>query len=167
MGERETPEDERRDQDERANRAAGEAMRGALHDNDVALGLGGGGPVVAALESALRESTAPDESHAVLVAIADESGNVLRIDVESASDVAAFHAVAAELLVRLQGHKVRVPQGARGLAMRIDVASALAMPSGGSVGIDPKSAGGHFDITDLGAARRRVIHARVLAEQLL
>jgi hypothetical protein len=167
MGTRESAAEEERAAQATANRAAGEAMRGALHDSDVALGLGGGGPVVSALETALRESTAPEESHAVLVAIADESGNVMRIDVESASDDPAFHAVAEELLTRLRGKKIRVPAGSHGLAMRIDVASHLSMPSGGGVGLDPKSAGVHFDMADLGAVRHRVIHARVLAEQLL
>jgi hypothetical protein len=167
MGTRETAAEEERAALATANRAAGEAMRGALHDSDVALGLGSGGPVVNAVETVLRESTAPEESHAVLVAIADESGTVMRIDVESASDDPAFHAVAEELLARLRGKKIRVPAGSHGVAMRIDVASHLSMPSGGGVGLDPKSAGAHFDIADLGAIRRRVIHARVLAEQLL
>jgi hypothetical protein len=167
MGRRETPEEEARAAHEQANRAAGEAMRGALHDSDVALGLGGGGPVGSALESAVRESTAPDESHAVLIAIADATGTVLRVEVESSSDNAAYRDVAEAVFNRLRGQKVRVPQGSHGLAMRFDVASRLAMPSGGGVGIDPRSMGGHFDMSDLGAKPRRVIHARVLGEELL
>jgi len=167
MGRRETPEDEQRAAREQANRAAGEAMRGALHDNDVALGLGGGGPVVSALEAAVRESTAPDESRAVLVAFADASGTVLRVDVESATDNPAYRAIAEDVLQRLRGQKVRVPSGSHGIAMRIDVASKLAMPSGGGIGLDPRNAGMHFDIADLGAHPHRVIHARVLNEQLL
>jgi hypothetical protein len=167
MGRRVTPEEEERARKEQSNSAAGEAMRSALHDNDVALGLGGGGPVVSAVEAVVLQSLAPDESHAVLVAFADASGNVLRVEVESSSDDPAYRAVAADLLTRLQGQKVRVPPGAHGLAMRINVASRMANPSGGSVGIDPKSAGGHFDLSDIGARARRVVHSRVLAEQIL
>jgi len=167
MGTRETPADEARAAREQANAAAGAAMRDALHDHDTAIGLGGGGPVVTALESVVRESLAPVESHGILIAIADESGTVLRVDVESSSDAAAFRTIADDVLKRLRTQKVRMPAGSHGLAMRIDVASKMAMPSGGGIGLDPKSAGGHFDISDVGARPRRVIHARVLAEQVL
>ncbi len=167
MGRRKTPEDEVRAAHEQANRAAGEAMRAAMHDNDVALGLGGGGPVVSAVEEAVRDGMGADEGRAVLIAVADASGVVLRVDIESSSDSVAFQGVADELLKRLQGKHVRVPAGARGLAMRINVESHMANPSGGTVGLDPRSAGAHFDIADLGARAKRVIHARVLAEQVL
>jgi hypothetical protein len=167
MGRRETPEDEARAAHEQANRAAGAAMRAAMHDHDVELGLGGGGPVVTALEAAVRDGMGGDEGRAVFVAVADASGAVLRVDVESASDEASFRAVADDLLRRMQGQHVRVPAGAHGLAMRVHVDSHLAVPSGGGAGLDPKQAGAHFDIADLGARPRRVIHARVLAEQVL
>jgi hypothetical protein len=167
MGRRELPEEAARAAREQANAAAGAAMRGALHDHDVSLGLGGGGPVVAALEAAVRQSTAPDASHAVLIAVADATGTVLRIDVESATDSAAYRSVADDLLIRLRGQTIRVPEGSHGLAMRIDVDSRVAMPSGGGIGLDPRSAGMHFDMSDLGAQAHRVIHARVLGEQLL
>lgn len=167
MGARETPEAAERAAQQRANREAGEAMRGVLHAHDVALGLGGGGPVVSAIEGALRESLAPDESRGVFVAFADASGAVTRVEVESASDSPAFQTVAADVLHRLRGQKVRVPSGASGLAMRIQVNSSVSLPSGGGPGLDLASAGAHFDVSDLGARPRRVIHARVLAEQLL
>jgi hypothetical protein len=51
--------------------------------------------------------------------------------------------------------------------MHVHVDSVLAAPSGGGVGLDPRSAGAHFDIADLGQKPRRVIHARVLAEEVL
>jgi hypothetical protein len=167
MGRRETEEDAQRAAVAQANRAAGEAMRSALHDHDAELGLGGGGPVVTALEASVRDSTAPDESRAVLVAIADESGNVLRVDVESTSDAAAFQAVAEDVLKRLRGQRLRVPAGSHGLAMRIDVASRMANPSGGGVGLDPLKAGAHFDLADMGSRPHRVIHARVINEEIL
>jgi hypothetical protein len=167
MGSRETPEQAARAAEQHANQAAGEAMRGALHDRDVSLGLGGGGPVVTALEAAVRQSTAPDESHAVLIAIADATGTVLRVEVESATDNPAYRGIAEDVLTRLRGQKLRVPEGSRGLAMRIDVASRIASPSGGGAGLDPRSMGAHFDIADLGAKPHRIIHARVLGEELL
>jgi hypothetical protein len=168
MGKRETPEETERIAREESNRQAGEAMRTALHDHDVALGLGGGGPVVRALEEAVSVSTAPNVSHAVLVAIADASGTVTQVNVESDSgDPSSFRAIAEDLLARLRNTKVRVPQGSRGLVVRVDVASSLSRPSGGSVGLDAPNIGGHFDMSDVGSRPRRVVHARILAEQIL
>ena len=167
LGRRETPQEAQRAADEEANRAAGAAIRGALHDHDVALGLGGGGPVISALEAAVRESTAPDESSAILIAVADPSGLLLSVDVESATDGSSYRAVAEDVLRRLRGQHLRIPSGTRGLAMRIDVSSKLAAPSGGGVGLDPRHAGAQFDISDIGSRPRRAVKARVLAEQLL
>ncbi len=113
-------------------------------------------------------STAPSVSHAVLVAFADSTGSVTRIDVESTSeDPASFRAIAQDLLIRLQGQKVRVPAGSRGLSMRVDVASRVVAPSGGGIGLDAPNVGAHFDISDVGARARRVVHARILDEQIL
>jgi hypothetical protein len=162
-----TPEDAEKEARAEGNRQAGGAMRAALHDHDVAMGLGGGGPVVTALEAALRESTAPLESHAILVAVANAAGVVTQVDVESASDdPASFRAVAEDVLSRLRGQNVRVPAG-HGLSMRLDVVSRVGAPSGGGVGLDPKSAGGHFDLSDIGARPKRIIHAHVLTEDVL
>jgi hypothetical protein len=155
---------------ERANRAAGESMRAALHDQDVARGMGSGGPVVTALEDAVHAGTAPPDSHAVLVAIADASGVVTRVDVESASDdLASFRAIAADVLARLREKRVRIPAAARGLSMRIEVSSRLALPSGESgsgIGFAPRQMALTFDPSDIGARPVQVIHARILGEQL-
>jgi hypothetical protein len=155
---------------ERGNRAAGEAMRAALHDNDVALGLGSGGPVVTALEDAVHAGTAPLDSHAVLVAIADTTGLVTRVDVESASeDMPSFRLIAEDVLNRLRNKRVRVPSSSHGLAIRIDVRSHLALPSGETgkgIGFVPRRAALTFDPSDIGARPAQVIHARILAEQL-
>jgi len=168
MGKRPAPEDPERIAREEGNRAAGAAMRAALHDNDVALGLGGGGPVVTALEAAVSVSAAPNVSHAVFMAFADATGTVTRIDVESTSDdPASFREIARDLLIRLQGQKVRVPAGSQGLSMRVDVSSRVLAPSGGGLGLDGPALGGHFDVSDVGARPRRVVHARILAEQIL
>jgi hypothetical protein len=156
---------------ERGNRAAGGAMREALHDKDVALGMGGGGPVVTALEEAFLAGTAPLESHAVLVAIADATGVVIRVDVESFSDdLASFRAIADDVLSRLRDKRVRVPVASHGLSMRIDVSSRLALPSGAGpagVGYDPRHVGMNFDMSDVGAHVGRIVHARILGEELL
>jgi hypothetical protein len=156
---------------DRGNRAAGEAMRAALHDHDVALGLGSGGPVVTALEEAVHAGTAPLDSHAVLVAIADASGIVTRVDIESASDdLASFRAIAQDVLNRLRDKRVRVPAASRGLSIRIDVSSRLALPSGetgSGIGFAPRHMALTFDPSDIGARPAQVIHARILDEQLL
>ena len=168
MGKRETPEETERIARDEGNRQAGEAMRTSLHDHDVALGLGGGGPVVKALEEAVSVSTAPNVSHAVLVAIADASGTVTEVNVESSTgDPSSFRAIAEDVLARLRNQKVRVPEGSRGLAVRVDVASSISPPSGGGVGLDGPNTHAHFDLSDVGARPRRVVHARILAEQIL
>jgi hypothetical protein len=165
------PPDPDRAARDRGNRAAGEAMRAALHEKDVALGLGGGGPVVTALEEAVLAGMAPVESHAVLVAIADASGMVTRVDIESFSDdLASFRTIADDVLRRLRDKKVRVPAASHGLSMRIDVRSGLALPSGagpGGVGFDPHHAGMNFDMSDVGTHVGRSVHARILGEQVL
>jgi hypothetical protein len=168
MGKRETPEELERSARAEGNRQAGEAMRTALHDHDVSLGLGGGGPVVKALEEAVSVSTAPNASHAIIVAIADASGTVTQVNVESASaDPASFQAVAADVLARLRSQKVRVPEGSHGISVRLDVASSVGPPSGGGAGLDMASSGAHFDLSDVGSRPRRIVHARILAEQIL
>jgi hypothetical protein len=168
MGKRETPEDAARAAREQGNREAGEAMRTALHDRDVGLGLGGGGPVVRALEEAVSTSTAPNDSHAVLVAIANASGTVTEVNVESASgDPASFRAIAEDVLARLRNQKVRVPEGSRGLSVRVDVASSVGRPSGGGTGFDARNFAASSDISDVGARPRRIVHAHILAEQIL
>jgi hypothetical protein len=156
---------------ERANRAAGEAMRGAMHDQDVALGMGSGGPVVTALEDAVHAGTAPVNSHAVLVAVADASGVVTRVDVVSVSDdMASFRAIAADVLARLREKRVRIPAAARGVSMKIEVSSGLTLPSGAGgsgLGFAPRNMALTFDPSDIGARPVQVIHARILGEDLL
>jgi hypothetical protein len=51
--------------------------------------------------------------------------------------------------------------------MRVDVSSRVLAPSGGGLGLDAPALGGHFDMSDVGARPRRVVHARILAEQIL
>ncbi len=168
MGKRETPEDTERIARAEGNRQAGEAMRTALHDHDVELGLGGGGPVVKAIEEAVSISTTPNDSHAILVAIADATGTITQVNVESASgDLASFRAVAADLLARLRSQKMRVPEGSNGLSVRVDVASSVGPPSGGGAGLDIRKSAAHFDVSDVGSLPRRIVHARILAEQIL
>jgi hypothetical protein len=160
--------DPARAENERANRAAGGAMRQALHDQDIGMGLGGGGPVVTALEEAVLAGTAPLESHAVLVAIADAAGVVTSVDVESYSDdLSSFRAIAEDVLHRLRDKRVRMPAATNGISMRIEVTSRLAAPSGGGSGLDPRHAGINFDVSDIGAHVARIVHARILGERLL
>jgi hypothetical protein len=168
LGDREATPDPEQVALDRGNRAAGEAMRAALHDGDVARGLGGSGPVITALEAAVLAGTAPFPSHAVLVAIADASGVITKVDVESFSDdPTSFRAIAEDVLNRLHDKRVRVPAGSHGLSMRIDVSALLALPSGGGIGLAPGRAAMSFDMSNVGSHVGRVVHARVLGEQLL
>jgi hypothetical protein len=51
--------------------------------------------------------------------------------------------------------------------VRVNVVSSVGPPSGGGAGLDIRNNGAHFDISDVGARPRRIIHAHILAEQIL
>ncbi len=99
------------------------------------------------------------------------AGLVTRVYVESASDdLACFRDIAADVFTRLREKRVRVPTASRGLSMRIEVSSRLALPSGetgSGIGFAPRHMALTFDPSDIGARPAQVIHARILGEQLL
>jgi hypothetical protein len=114
-----------------ASRALQDGLREALHDRDVARGLGAGGPVVTAAEASVRESDVPLNAHAILEATTDAQGEVLSVRVLGESvGRADWEDVASRVRGALRGRKLRVPPGGGGVVVTVDVTSRWQLASG-------------------------------------
>jgi len=144
------------------------ALTDPLHARDLELGLMGDGPVVSALKDTTRAAPGPLAGHAIFAVTIDATGNVLHIGVESSSgDRSAWDEIARDSTAALSQRKLRVPSGAKGLAFRIAIDSAMQLPSGGQHAITPEGLGGRFDVSDIGASRQRVIAAHTISASTL
>jgi hypothetical protein len=116
-----------------ANEAPGieQSVRDALHEHDVAIGLGAGGPVVTVAEEATRSSDALTNSRARFEVEADAGGGVRAVRVLDVSEARSeWEAVAGKIHDRLRGRRLRVPPGSAGVLMTLEVASRWQLPSG-------------------------------------
>jgi hypothetical protein len=119
------------------DKAAERSMRSALHDHDRALGIGGAGPVITALESITLASTTVVDSEARFEVVADREGNVVSLTLGDVSeDRPGWSTVAASLRAALRSKKLHVPPNGNGVAMTIQVVSREEMPSGASPGVN-------------------------------
>jgi hypothetical protein len=171
-----------------ASRALQQKIRQELHDDDVAHGLGSGGPVVNAAEELVRGSDVPVNARARLEVTTDAAGAVTAIRVlgENA-DREAWESVARRLVDGLRTRALHVPSGSRGVTIVLEVTSRWLLPSG----TDPRApfsphfgspAGGvtdveygtspiarssiAFDVTDFVPRPSRVVHAHVVREDV-
>lgn len=149
------------------------ALNAPLQDRDRELGMLQEGPAIVALEDATRASSGPLEGRAVLALTFDSSGVVTGARVESSSsDRATWEDIAKKAAAALGQKHVRVPAGAKGLELRIEVQSKVALPSGAhspisGVGLTGDGQGnmglgGHFDVSDIGSKPQRVVGARTV-----
>ncbi len=147
------------------------------------------GPIVAELESTTRHlAGSPFEGHAVFAFRIDEVGLVVSASVEDVSgDRREWEDVAKATFNALAQKRLRIPPGAKGVTMRVELTSKVVLPSGarhpltvGSNAVDalghamhgqfdqpaetPGIFGGGFDLSDIGAHPMRVVGARVLSE---
>ncbi len=147
------------------------------------------GPIVNELESTTRHfAGSPFEGRAVLAFRIDELGLVVSASVEDVSgDRLAWEEVAKKTFNALAQKRLVIPHGSKGIAMRVELTSKVALPSGArralsvsspaadAVGnvlrgqfdrpVDtPGIVGGTFDVSDIGAHPARVVGARVLSE---
>lgn len=154
------------------------------------------GPVAAALEQTTRRTDGtPFDGHAVFSIEVDSLGLVAHVNVDEASgDRRAWDEVARAVLNAFAQKRLHVPPGAQRVAMRIEIRSKMALPSGARhaasvnapavdavghaahgqfdrAGSDGTGAapvvGGGFDVADMGAHAQRVVGARVLSEDTL
>jgi hypothetical protein len=121
-------------------RAPGEGLRRSMADaiarSEQAHGLGPEGPVLKELVELTRRSDAALNATAVLRVATNASGHVLSVQVtESTSDARPWRGVAERLLRALQGKKLRVPRGGRGVTMDLRVVSHVELPSGADPGL--------------------------------
>ncbi len=165
-----------------ANVAPGvdQSMRDALQARDHALGLDVGGPLLAIAEELTRPSDTPMDGRAVIEITLDEGGAVTSVRViDAASERVSWDRLAADMATALRSRRVALRTKGRGLVVTMEVSSRWALPGGSSAG-HPVSglyarpgddtgaaaaAGGHFDVSDIGAHPHRDVHARILHEQ--
>ncbi|MCA9511989.1 MAG: hypothetical protein KC560_14860, partial [Myxococcales bacterium] len=128
---------------ERANAAAQRALRAPAEARDAELGLGADGPVLRALADApTREATSVDGA-AVFIAIAGADGKVTSLSfVSGTGNETAWRATAKRALGELEGKRLRMPVGARGVSLELAVSSAWKLPSGNDPGLAVDAFGG-------------------------
>jgi len=149
-------------------------LRDALDEGDRALGLGGGGTVVRAVHDAALAVAAIRDGSASIEVTTDAAGRVLAVHAfDVTSDEATWNEVARAIAGALLGRNVRVPPGARGVAVTVRVEVAVRTASGASSGrpvapvANSDGVGLGFDVSDMGSRPRSVVHARVLGERRL
>jgi len=111
---------------ERANRT----LHDALYARDVSLGLGADGPVLQALTSSAQASTAPVDGRAVFDVVVGSDGFVTSLTVSEGGF--AWSGVAKDAFDAVRGKKARVPSGAKGVAIKVELTSRNLLPSGHS-----------------------------------
>ncbi len=127
---------------EEAKRNVEASLNAPARARDRALGLGPEGPVLSALREATYASTAPVEGSAVFVAVADGSGAVENVALVACNgDRAGWESAATLARAALTGQRLRVAGAltnalAKRTVMKIQLVSALKMPSGHDAGVD-------------------------------
>jgi hypothetical protein len=147
------------------------------------------GPIVNELEASTRTlAGSPFEGRAVFSIRVDELGLVVSAQVvESSSDRRAWDEVAQHMLNAFARKRVRVPPGAKGIDMQVEITSKVVLPSGARHPLavssptadglghvlhgqfdqpteTPAIVGGSFDLSDIGAHASRVVGAHVISE---
>ena len=170
-----------------------EILRDGLEEHDRALGLGRGA-LLSAARDALSGSSAPDEGSATIEIDSDSEGKVVSARVVAATaEVAAWNAVAREIVRLMSSKVVHATREGRGLRTRLRVVAERTLPSGAkyvhstgpavpddacvgqadrrlgglgrkcSTGL-PAGASQSFDLADVGARPSRVVHVQLQGE---
>jgi hypothetical protein len=155
------------------------SMHDALQARDHALGLDVGGPLLAIAEELTRPSDTPMDGRAVIEITLDEGGAVTSVRViDSASERSSWDRLAADMAIALRSRRIALRTKGRGLVVTMEVSSRWTLPGGSPAGHAVSGmyarpgddgaavgAGGHFDVSDIGARPHRDVHARILHEQ--
>ncbi|CAN5147555.1 hypothetical protein BH09MYX1_BH09MYX1_33390 [soil metagenome] len=155
-----------------------QVLNASLLQHEREMGMLQEAPAINALEDATRSGYGPLDCSAVFSLTFDANGTVTSVGVESSSsDRGSWEDIAKKTALALVAKKVRVPNGAKGLSLRISVESKVALPSGArspisGVGLksDDKGnagLGGNFDISDIGSKPTRVVGARTIGASTL
>jgi len=112
-----------------------QSMAAQLEARDRKHGLGPQGPVIAALEDATRTESTPANGRAEFLVVIDEHRRVVSIEVlEVSGDFRAWQRAARRARKTLAGRRMVLPSGAKGVRMRLEVASRVQRPSGADPG---------------------------------
>ena len=104
-----------------------------LHDREV--GLGAGGPLVGVTRDAVRDGLTASVGHALLEFRTDGTGIVIGVRVlEANAERRAWDDVAARLTESASKKRLRVPPGAKGVAVTVRVESAMKTASAHDAG---------------------------------
>jgi hypothetical protein len=104
-----------------------------LRDREV--GLGAGGPLVGVTRDAVRDGLTASVGHALLEFRTDGTGLVIGVRVlESNAERRAWDDVAAHLAESASKKRLRVPPGAKGVAVTVRVESAMKTASAHDAG---------------------------------
>lgn len=152
---------------------AARAMRGTGLARDRELGLGPEGPVVSALADATSSSLAPVRGRAVFLVRANGDGLVSGIDVIDSEGGSGWIDAGKIALEKLRGKKLKIPTGAKGMNMRIEVLSEMKVPSGQDSLFGARQGENKMpemtipDPADIGAKPRRVVRSHVVSTEAL
>jgi hypothetical protein len=114
-----------------------QSIETALARRDQRIGLGPEGPVVAAVETLVMQSTTTPDSDATLFVRTDAEGKVVHAEVRVASsDGPEWERIARELVRSLGDKRMRVPAGSSGVSFQLQVTSREQLPSGASPGLE-------------------------------
>ena len=172
-----------------AKRRAEQALKDGVRARDVDLGLGPEGPVLRALEDATYADVAPERGSATFLAVVDARGPVVDLRLLAATGPPRDWAGAPARALRARGGAKLALRGARGAELRIAVESDVRLPSGNrprerirgsfeeskvvlpenvptggmTTGVTDTRTLSTFDVTDIAAKPRRIVHARLLS----
>jgi hypothetical protein len=119
-----------------------DSLRAEIVDADVRVGLTRGGPIISALRLATFEVATPKDGTAGFVAITDTTGLVVTLEpTDVSSHHAAWQKVAERALVQLKSKRLRIPEGSKGLSVRLEVTSRVQLPSGRDPGFGVSALG--------------------------
>jgi hypothetical protein len=155
---------------------------------DATIGMGADGPVIAALEEATYGGFAPLNGSAVFLVEVDEDGLVTQLKLLRGRGGRGWEETREAALEALAGKKLSL-RGARGAEFRIEVTSAMELPSGacpncrytvpldrgyiiatpnrpegGSADVVEARTVGKFDLSDIGSKARHVVRARLVSD---
>ncbi len=120
----------------------------ALDAHDSAIGMGRGGPVLTALESAAAGEDAPFEGGATFDVAIQADGHVSMALLDATSAAEGWRRIGEATGKGFDGTRVRVPPGARGWHVVVHVEAKVQYPNG----LDPTKLGTKFVTSSKGVA---------------
>ncbi len=149
------------------------SLRGTGLAHDRQLGLGPEGPALTALQGATTASIAPLRGRAHFIVRTGGDGLVLGIDLVDSEGGTGWGDAGRLALEALRGKKFKVPSGARGMNMHVEIKSEIKLPNGQNAPVGGRLGANDMpeltmpDVSNIGASPRRVIHARAVGTDVL